>query len=329
MNREATESKVVAVPHPETAINGTANGVGHDYTHDDWLEDPLEALARARGPYTVENASDALDQEAVELYNGWLVWQEMTDLKERTVVATIQDMLSLSARRIGFGQALPDQVECLLNNGDVIKPDACLISWQRLESAGAPQGPNERILLVGAPELVIESRSPSNRRRQERLKRAQYFANGTAVVWDVDERNRVIYVYRADAPNSPVRYNEDDEIPCDFIPNWRRKVADIFADFVSAEAVAGEVAVAWRTEGREEGIEIGEARGIETGRREGELTTRRQTLLLLLQHKFGDLPEAIVTHIQQTTDPTQFDRWMIEVISADRVTAIDWGEHRF
>jgi len=224
----------------------------------DWLHDPLEALARPRGPYTLENADAYLDQEAVELYNGWLVWQEMTDLKERTVIGTIHSMLDLSARKAGFGQAVPDQAECLLRDGHVIKPDASLISWQRLQTASVPQGPNNRILLAVCPELVIESRSPSNRRKQEAMKRAQYFANGTEIVWDVDEANAVIYVYRATTPTRPLRYGKADEVECTLLPNWRRRVADIFADHLSAEAVAGEVADAWR----EEGIEIGEARGL-------------------------------------------------------------------
>ena len=203
----------------------------------DWLHDPLEALARPRGPYTLENADAYLDQEAVELYNGWLVWQEMTDLKERTVVGTIHSMLDLSARKAGFGQAVPDQAECLLRDGHVIKPDASLISWQRLQTASAPQGPNHRILLLVCPELVIESRSPSNRRKQEAMKRAQYFANGTELIWDVDEPNAVIYVYRATAPTRPLRYGKADEIECTLLPGWRRRVVDIFADHLSAEAV--------------------------------------------------------------------------------------------
>ncbi|MCB0085144.1 MAG: Uma2 family endonuclease, partial [Caldilineaceae bacterium] len=240
-------------------IPGTNGVATNGQIGANWLHDPWEAHMRPRGPYTLENADEYLDQEAVELYNGWLVWQEMTHIRERTVLGTIQSMLDLSARKVAFGQMLPDQAECLLKNGDVIKPDASLISWERLKRAATPQGPNDRILLTECPELVIESRSPSNWRKQEALKRAQYFANGTEVVWDVDEPNRVIYVYHAWAPEKPIRYNEGDDITCDYIPNWYRRVADIFDEHVSAETVAGEVAVAWRTEG----MEIGEARGIE------------------------------------------------------------------
>ena len=58
----------------------------------------------------------------------------------------------------------------------------------------------------------------------------------------------------------------DDEIDCEpLLPNWRRRVADIFAEEVSAEVIVGEVADAWK----DEGIEIGREEGIEIGREEG------------------------------------------------------------
>ncbi|MFZ2617683.1 MAG: hypothetical protein WA077_16975, partial [Anaerolineae bacterium] len=67
----------------------------------DWPTDILEAYGRSVGPYTIDNAEMILDGEAVELYNGWLVWQEMTDFFERTVAGNIQAMLDLSARKAG------------------------------------------------------------------------------------------------------------------------------------------------------------------------------------------------------------------------------------
>lgn len=226
-----------------------------------WPRDILAAYARYPGPYTVENAETILDEEPVELYNGWLVWQEMTDFAERRVVANIQDMLSISARKAGFGQALPDQLECLLSNGDVVKPDASLVSWERVRNDVKPIGSNERPLLIGGPELAVEVRSPSNWRAQERRKRELYFANNVLIVWDVDEPNRVIWVYRTEAPNEPARYGVEDEIDCEpLLPGWRRQVADIFAEQASAEAVLGEVADALREEGVAKGVEEGMAK---------------------------------------------------------------------
>jgi len=188
-----------------------------------WPRDILEAYARINGPYTIDNAETILDQEAVELYNGWLVWQEMTDFFERMVAGNIQAMLDLSARKAGFGTGLPDQMECLLSNGDVIKPDIALISWTRAATA-QPTGPSERLILHGCPELVVETRSPSNRRAQERRKRQLYFANQAEVVWDVDLRHQRIYVYRAPNPQQPVAYGLADMITCEpFLPGWQRR----------------------------------------------------------------------------------------------------------
>ena len=219
-----------------------------------WPRHILEAYARDRGPYTIENAETLLEEEPVELYNGWLVWQDMTDVHERRSVANIQDMLSISARKAGFGQALPDQLECLLHNGDVVKPDTSLISWHRLQTAVLPSGPHQRPVLNGGPELVVEVRSPSNRRARERFKRELYFANQVQIVWDVDERRQTVWVYRAECPTQPTRLNVQDDIDCEpLLPGWRRRVADIFAEQASAEAMVGEVAQAWIAEGRAEG----------------------------------------------------------------------------
>ncbi|MCB0062006.1 MAG: hypothetical protein KDE19_07820, partial [Caldilineaceae bacterium] len=94
----------------------------------------------------------------------------------------------------------------------------------------------------------------------------------------------------------PIRYNEGDDITCDYIPNWYRRVADIFDEHVSAETVAGEVAVAWRTEG----MEIGEARGIEIGEARGIRQGLLAAIDLGLELKFGETLPAI--HQVQSLD---------------------------
>ena len=240
----STTFPLVAPPAEQSQNGWVQENPGH------WPQDLLAAYARDPGPYTVENAETILEEESVELYNGWLVWQEMTDIKERRVVANIQDMISISARKTAFGQVLPDQMECLLSNGDVVKPDASLISWRRLDENVVLYGPRKRPTLLGGPELVVEVRSLSNWRRQEQQKRAFYFSNGVQIVWDVDDRKQVIWVYHAETPEKPIRFGPEDEINCEpLLPGWRRRVVDIFADHASAEAVAGEVAVTWREEG--------------------------------------------------------------------------------
>ncbi|MBM3225122.1 MAG: Uma2 family endonuclease, partial [Candidatus Tectomicrobia bacterium] len=163
-----------------------------------------------------------------------------------------------------------------------------LISWARLQNAVQPYGPRNRPTLIGGPELVIEVRSPSNRRAQERRKRRLYFANNVQTVWDVDADRQLIWVYHAAAPMAPQQYGVEDELDCTpFLPSWRR-VADIFAEQASAEAVAGEVAQAWRAEGRDEGIS----------------ETLRAVLPLLVQGRFGTpLPAQAIARLAQCPLP--------------------------
>lgn len=288
-------SDLLMTPTAIAEVTDKPRHLVEEFPHN-WPRDILEAYARGRGPYTVENANTILEEEAVELYNGWLVWQAMTDTIERRVVANLQAMLDLSARHTGFGQAMPDQLECLLSNGDAVKPDASLISWHRLATQCVPTGPNNRELLGGGPELVIEVRSPSNRRAQERRKRQFYFTNGVQIVWDVDAENQVIWVYRATAPNQPTRYGIEDELDCEpLLPGWRRDLVDIFAEEASAEAVAGEVAVGWRAEG----VEIGRAEGVEIGIKQRTLelahTMRQEGMAVALIAKLTGLSAEEIT----------------------------------
>jgi hypothetical protein len=146
---------------------------------------------------------------------------------------------------------------------------------------------------MGGPELVVEVRSPSNRRAQERTKRQLYFTNDVHIVWDVDPVRQIIWVYRATAPAAPTEHSMADEIDCaPLLPGWRRRVADIFAERASAEAVAGEVAQAWLAEGRTEGRAAGIAEGRAAGIAEGAARTLRDVLPMLVRVRFGSAPPA-------------------------------------
>ncbi len=245
-----------------------------------WPQGIAEAYSRSRGPYTVENVDALLQEEPIELINGWLVWQTMTDIDERQIAANIQVALDLSARQAGFGQGLPDQVECELADGSVIKPDVCLISWDRLENGLVERGPKLRKLIKGGPELVVELHSPSNTLEDARIKREKYLANGVSIVWDVHPLKQTIRVYRAENPTEAQEFSNQDTIDCElFLKGWRRKVADLFDQKLDAKTLAGEVAEAWQAEGR--------AEGLEEGRAEGELKQLREMLPRLARLRFG------------------------------------------
>ena len=97
-----------------------------------------------------------------------------------------------------------------------------------------PLPENRWAFIPGPPTLAIEIRSVDEYGTEadiERaVKRADYFAAGTPVVWDVDARNESVDCYRADAPDQPttfLRGQVADAEPA--VPGWRMAVDDIFA----------------------------------------------------------------------------------------------------
>ena len=88
--------------------------------------------------------------------------------------------------------------------------------------------------LDGAPIFAVEVRSQYDYgRRAERkmqAKRADYFACGTLVVWDVDVlRQQAIRVYRASDPDNPTIYRRGDIAEAEpAVPGWRMPVDDLF-----------------------------------------------------------------------------------------------------
>ncbi len=273
----------------------TATAPKQEYTSSDhWPRTFSEAYRRGRGPYTAENAWVLLDQEPLELFNGWLVWQAMTNAVERRIAAAIQEILSMVARNIKLGQAYPDQLECKMKSGDVYKPDVCLISYEKYNnSLVTTDKDGEHPVLQGGPELVVEIRSPSNTRIKERGKRRQYFENGTLIVWDVDPRRNRIWVYEATDQTQARLYKESDVIDCpQLLPGWSRPVADFFTKELTAEQIVGEIAVQWREEsrdeGRAEGVQQGRAEGIQQGIEQGERDALKKLLLRQARRKFGE-----------------------------------------
>jgi Uma2 family endonuclease len=111
------------------------------------------------------------------------------------------------ARQRGVGVAHPDGVgyalcQPLPSGRQSFSPDA---SYHV-----GPRPRNRMRFLDGAPVLAVEVRSENDYTpsalAEQAAKRADYFAAGTLVVWDVDPLAPTVAVYRSDAPRNPVVY---------------------------------------------------------------------------------------------------------------------------
>lgn len=88
----------------------------------------------------------------------------------------------------------------------------------------------------GSPDFAVEVRSEGDYgRRAERemaAKRADYFAAGTLVVWDVDLlSNDVVRVYRATSPEVASIYRPGDTAEAEpAVPGWTMAVNDLLPE---------------------------------------------------------------------------------------------------
>ena len=88
--------------------------------------------------------------------------------------------------------------------------------------------------LEGAPIFAVEVRSEGDYGPKAdqaiEAKRADYFAAGTKVVWDVDIlSDDVVKSYRADVPDTPVIYRKGEIADAEpAVPGWRMPVNEMF-----------------------------------------------------------------------------------------------------
>ena len=174
---------------------------------------------------TVEDLYRFKGDGKAELVNGELVLMPLTGHAHGHAVVQITVSLHNYGRRTRRGQALADSVGFLvrLPHRRSFSPDASFYT-------GPPFGAN---FIEGAPVFAVEVRSEEDygpaAERAMAAKRADYFAAGTLVVWDVDVlREQCIRVYRATEPQNPAIYRRGGIAEAEpAVPEWVFAVDDL------------------------------------------------------------------------------------------------------
>ena len=97
-----------------------------------------------------------------------------------------------------------------------------------------PLPANPMRFVEGPPTFAVEVRSENDygpaAEAEMAAKRADYFAAGTAVVWDVDPLAQTVVVYRSTAPTQEHVYRQGETAEAEpAVPGWKMKVAEICA----------------------------------------------------------------------------------------------------
>ena len=134
------------------------------------------------------------------------------------------------AEQIKLGEAYTDNmgftVSELPSGRESFSPDA---SYYR---GCFPANPMR--FIEGAPTFAAEVRSENDYGDAAEIemaeKRADYFAAGTLVVWDVDPVDECVHVYRSAAPDQRTTFRKGDIADAEpAVPGWRVAVDWIFS----------------------------------------------------------------------------------------------------
>jgi Uma2 family endonuclease len=176
---------------------------------------------------TIADLYKVPDHGKAEIVNGELVVMEPTGIEPNYAAGEIFASLREYARHRQSGRAVTDNAGFKVNlpHRDSFSPDAAFYT-------GEARGMQ---FFAGAPVFAAEVRSAYDygpaAERQMAEKRADYFAAGTLVVWDVDLRsNEVVKVYRATDPDHPTIYGRGVLAEAEpAVPGWTMPVDDLFA----------------------------------------------------------------------------------------------------
>jgi Uma2 family endonuclease len=165
-----------------------------------------------------------------ELISGRIIKPMPAGLLHNRVAKRILLSLDDHATRTGVGEAFTDSL------GYAIRPRLPSGRESFSPDASYHTGPfpaDEWRFIEGPPTFAVEVRSPDDygpaAERDMAEKRADYFAAGTGVVWDVDPVAEKVAVYTVAAPTQPTVYGRGDIAEAEpAVPGWTMPVNDIF-----------------------------------------------------------------------------------------------------
>jgi Uma2 family endonuclease len=159
-----------------------------------------------------------------ELVDGELVLMSPAGGLHAYAGGAIHASLFEYGHRTRSGIAIPDNAGFIVDlpNRRSFNPDVAFWTGGRL----TPK------FMDGAPVFAVEVRSEDDyglaAERRLAAKRADYFAAGTKVVWDVDVRGPLVRVYRCATPLEPATCGPGDRADAEpAVPGWSMPVDDL------------------------------------------------------------------------------------------------------
>jgi Uma2 family endonuclease len=128
----------------------------------------------------------------------------------------------VTSRKLGV--LLDSSTAFTMKNGNKRSPDIAFFAKERLQ--GLEELPTG--FLEGAPDLVVEILSPGNTVAEIEDKIAEYFANGTRLLWVISPGQHYVLVYRSGYEPQRLLTSGDFLEGEDVVPGFTFPLADLF-----------------------------------------------------------------------------------------------------
>lgn len=126
-----------------------------------------------------------------ELIDGTLI-EKAVGAESELLGSKLLALLQPFAEKRGLGWVLGSQAFLRLSSGRVRAADVTFVRYEQVEGDAFPGEPAYPNLY---PDLAVEVLSPGNTAREMRQKRADLFAAGTRLVWEIDPAAGTARVY--------------------------------------------------------------------------------------------------------------------------------------
>ncbi|MEK6299937.1 MAG: Uma2 family endonuclease [Acidobacteriota bacterium] len=162
-----------------------------------------------------------------ELIEGELREMSPTGYEHGKATGRFQGFLSVHVRSNDLGDVLAAGTGFVIartadGRATVLAPDVSFVAKGRI-----PADADTRRYLELAPDLVVETLSPSDTAREVAEKAAMWLKAGVRVVLTLDPDSRSVKVHRS--PNDALSLSNGDELDLDdVVPGFRCRVSDIF-----------------------------------------------------------------------------------------------------